>query len=250
MTMRETTSLLPLADRDLWPAGLKRSWRDKLQVLAFGAIQWPWLLRSLSGGSRAAKAELCARLDLPVNALPHLGSWKADTGFLALIVDHIEQQRPRHVVELGAGASSLVIGRALEIFGQGRLTSFDQHADFVHATRDWLADNCVTADLYVAPLRQAPEPWRGIWYDLDGHLPERIDLLVIDGPPWTVHPCIRGAAETLFDRMPVGGTVLLDDGARPGERRVAARWRERWPNFRFDLVQAGTKGTLIGTRRA
>ena len=75
-----------------------------------------------------------------------------------------------------------------------------------------------------------------------------LDLLLIDGPPWTIHPYVRGAAETLFDRLPVGGVVMLDDGARPGERVVAQRWRKRWPNFRFDLVNRGTKGTLIGQR--
>ena len=80
------------------------------------------------------------------------------------------------------------------------------------------------------------------------HLPERIDLLIIDGPPWAIHPFVRGAAETLFDRIPVGGTVLLDDAARPGERVVARRWRKRWPGFRFELDTRGTKGTLVGVR--
>jgi hypothetical protein len=72
---------------------------------------------------------------------------------------------------------------------------------------------------------------------------------VIDGPPWTIHPYVRGAAESLFDRIAPGGVVMLDDGARPGERVVAARWRRRWPNFDFRLENSGTKGTLIGVRR-
>jgi hypothetical protein len=42
---------------------------------------------------------------------------------------------------------------------------------------------------------------------------------------------------------------MLDDAARPGERLVARRWRKRWPDFDFKLVNAGTKGTLIGRRR-
>jgi hypothetical protein len=46
----------------------------------------------------------------------------------------------------------------------------------------------------------------------------------------------------------VGGTVMLDDAARPGERLVARRWRKRWPNFTFRLDKSGSKGTLIGTR--
>ncbi len=247
MTSRETTSLLPLGNADLWQAGLHRKLSDRLFTIAFGAIQWPWLARSLSGGSRDAKARLMAELDIPADALPNLGSWKADTGYLSFIVDHVRQAQPQTVVELGAGASSLVVAKALQRYGGGRLFSVDQHASFVAATLQWLRENGVDADLRAVPLAPAPGGWPGFWYD-HGTLPERIDLLLIDGPPWTIHPYVRGAAETLFDRLPVGGTVMLDDGARPGERVVAARWRRRWPDFRFELVNRGTKGTLIGTR--
>ena len=247
MTSREMTPLLPLADEAAWPAGVRRSALDVVHVIAFAVAGWPWLLRSLSGGTRQAKRALLARLDLAPDALPHLGSWKADTGFLHLIVDHIEQQRPQTVVELGAGASSLVVGRALERNGGGRLISCDQHAGFVEATRAWLRENGVDADLRVAPLHPSPGGWPGVWYD-HGPLPPRIDLLLVDGPPWSIHPCVRGAAESLFDRIPVGGTVMLDDAARPGERIVARKWRKRWPGFDFRLVHAGTKGTLVGTR--
>ncbi|MBA17808.1 MAG: hypothetical protein CMN73_15890 [Sphingomonas sp.] len=247
MTSREATQYLPRSDAESWPEDVRRSPADIAHLIAFGAIGWPWLLRSLSGGSKAEKARLLDRLDLPADALPNLGSWKADTGFLHLIVDHIFEHRPENVVELGAGASSLIIARALQKAGNGLLTSCDQHADFVEATRKWLNENGVEADLKATPLGRPPGDWPGIWYD-HGPLPSQIDLLVIDGPPWTIHPYVRGAAESLFDRIPVGGTILLDDGARPGERVIARRWRKRWPNFEFRLVHAGTKGTLIGTR--
>lgn len=247
MTSREMTGFLPLADDGLWPDGMKRSLTDVAHIIAFGAVQWPWLLRSLSGGSREAKDALIRRLDLAPDALPHLGSWKADTGFLTLMVDHIEQHRPQTVLELGAGASSLVVGRALQKFGGGRLISCDQHAGFVEATREWLRDNGVETEMRATPFRPSPGGWPGVWYD-HGALPQQIDLLLIDGPPWTIHPLVRGAADSLFDRIPVGGTVMLDDAARPGERVVARIWRKKWPGFEFRLLHAGTKGTLIGTR--
>lgn len=247
MTSREITSFLPLADDGAWPEDARRSFSDVLHVMAFGAIGWPWLLRSLSGGTKAEKRRLLERLELAHDALPYLGSWKADTGFLHLIVDHIEAKRPQTIVEFGAGATSLIIARALQRIGGGRQISCDQHAGFVSATRDWLRDNGVDAELRTTPLKPAPAGWPGVWYD-HGPLPSEIDLLVIDGPPWAIHPYVRGAADTLFDRIPVGGTVLLDDAARPGERVVARKWRKRWPNFEFRLVHAGTKGTLIGTR--
>ena len=231
MTSRETTGLLP---RD--GSARRRTPVDWAWQLGLGAITWPWLLRSLRGGSRAAKRALLDRLDLPVDALPNLGSWKADTGLLTLIVDHIEAHRPRTVVEFGSGATSLIIARALQLHGGGRLHSYDQHAPFVAATADWLAGHGLDADMRHAPLEKAAPGWPGLWYDAPA-LPPAIDLLVIDGPPWTIHPLTRGSAESLFPRLATGGTVLLDDAARPGERIVARRWRRRWPDFDFRLTR-------------
>ncbi len=186
------------------------------------------------------------RLSLPHDALPHLGSWKADTWFLWRIVNAIERLRPRDVVELGCGASSLVIAKALDQNGGGRLTSFDQHADFVESTARWLAGYELNASLRHAPIVENPTSWSHCWYDLPG-VPAEIDLLVIDGPPWSMNPFIRGNAEVLFDRIRPGGMVLLDDAARPGERVVAARWKRDWPQFRWQLLP-GAKGTLVGER--
>lgn len=246
MTTREATSLLALGDTPV-VGSTGRSLADWAALLAFGAIQWPWLLRSLHGGRLADKHALLDRLDLPHDALPYLGSWKADTGLLTLVTDHILEHKPQLVVEFGAGASTLVLARALQKAGGGRLISFDQHEDFVGATRDWLADHGLKADLRAVPLRPS-EDWPGLWYD-HGPLPRGIDLMLIDGPPWSIHPLTRGGAATLFDHVSPGGTVMLDDGARPGERFVARRWRREHPDFEFELAKTGTKGTLIGRRR-
>ncbi|HZG07703.1 MAG TPA: class I SAM-dependent methyltransferase [Allosphingosinicella sp.] len=246
MTSREATSLLPRlrGTRIVGKAG--RSWRDWAALLAIGIIQWPWLLRSLNGGSKEDRHALLDRLELPRDALPNLGSWKADVGLLRLVSEHIAEHQPKIMVEFGAGASTLVAARALQRAGGGRLFSFEQHEDFVEATRQWLAQYGLEAEIRAAPLMPSAD-WPGLWYD-HGPVPECIDLLVVDGPPWTIHPLTRGAADSLFDRIAVGGTVMLDDAARPGERMVARHWRRRWPNFEFRLVNSGSKGTLVGTR--
>ena len=246
MTSRELTGFLSLAEQE--DDAARRRLSDLAWRLGFGAISWPWLLASLSGGRKADKRALLDELGLPHDALPHLGSWKADVGFLRHIVREIARLRPAHVVELGAGASTLIAARALALHGSGKLTSFDQHGGFVEATRKWLADHGLMADLRHAPLASESKDWPGRWYSLDS-LPERIDLLIIDGPPWSVHPLVRGAADSLFARLAPDAVVLLDDAARPGERIVARRWRQRWPHIDFRLAHDGTKGTLIGRKR-
>ena len=247
MTSRETTGFLPKAhDAENW-FRTHRSLRDRLTLYAFGPINAPWLLKSLYGGSKKGKRALLERLGLPENALPNLGSWKADVGLLNMVVDHILAEKPKMVVEFGAGASTLIVARALQLAGGGTHIAFDQHPDFVEATREWLAQHSLTADLRAVPLAPAPPGWDGLWYD-HGLLPDEIDFMLIDGPPWTIHPFTRGSAGTLFDRIAVGGTMMLDDGARPGERIIARRWKKLWPNIDFRLLKGGTKGTLVGKR--
>jgi predicted O-methyltransferase YrrM len=214
---------------------------------AIGVIQWPWLLRSLYGGTKSQKQALLRRVDLPPDALPYLGSWKADTYFLHRIVDTIASLRPAVVVELGSGASSLIIAKALALNGGGRLVSYDQHAPFVGCMEQWLAEHGLSAEFRHAPLSIPDPKWGADWYRL-AELPASIDLLVVDGPPWSVHPFIRGAAEKLFPLLSSRGVILLDDAARPGERIVAARWRREWKEFAFELEPGGTKGMLRGTR--
>lgn len=247
MTLREATGILPRAEK-IGPSVLRKSLSDWAHILYYGIVGAPRLILSLSGGPRRARRALLERLRLPADALPNLGSWKADAGFLSLIVDEIETRRPVTVVEFGAGATSLVAARALKMNGDGRLVSFDQYADYIEATRRWLNEHDLSADLRHAPLTATVSGWPGRWYD-HGPLPDRIDLLIVDGPNWAVHPFARGAAERLFSRIPPGGAIMLDDGARPGERVIAQRWKKRWPNFDFTLLKAGAKGTLIGRRR-
>lgn len=220
---------------------------ERLFQLSFGAVQWPWLLRSLYGGTQHAKQALLDRLALDSGALPHLGSWKADTYLLHRVVDVIEEAKPASVVELGSGATSLVIARALAKNGHGRLRSYDQHLPFVEEMGKWLSEHDLSAEFHHAPLSQRSERWPGLWYSLS-HLPAEIDLLVIDGPPWTVHPFARGIAECLFDRLSPGGVVMLDDAARPGERYIARRWRRDWPDFDFTFEADGSKGLLVGRK--
>jgi len=246
MTTRETTPFLPRAG-DPPAGGARKGLRDWAAVLTFGVVTWPWLLKSLDGGKLAEKHALLDRLGLPADALPNLGSWKADTGLLSLLVDHILAERPKLVVEFGTGASTLILAAALKQAGGGQLISFEQHADFVEATRNWLGEHGLEADVRAVPLRKAPAGWPGLWYD-HGPLPTGIDLMVIDGPPWTIHPMTRGAAAVLFDNIAPGGTIMLDDAARPGERLVARRWKRARHDFNFRLWKGGSKGTLIGVK--
>jgi predicted O-methyltransferase YrrM len=224
-----------------------RAWSDAALMILFGGIGWPWLLRSLGSGDPRARAELTAITGLEDAAFGALGSWRADADLLLLLAELVRDARPATVVEVGGGISTLVIAQMLSRSGGGRLLSIDGDARFAAETRRKLSSYGLSAEVRAVPLVR-PRQGVGRWYD-HGPLPDAIDLLVVDGPPWFLHPMGRGNADVLFARIVPGGSVVLDDAARPGERLVAARWSSGWPEFDWRFV-ANTAGTLIGTRRA
>ena len=109
----------------------------------------------------------------------------------------------------------VVAARALQLFGGGKIVSFDQHAEFAQTTQGWIRENNMDAEIRHAPLGAPPAGWPGHWYQLSD-VPNEIDLLIVDGPPWAIHPHVRGAASSLFSHIRPGGRVLLDVGQRHG----------------------------------
>lgn len=83
MTSRELTGLLSLSEGDA-TLPLSQKVNDWAWRLTFGFIGWPWLLKSLHGGSKADKRALMNALGLAPDSLPHLGSWKLTRGSCAI----------------------------------------------------------------------------------------------------------------------------------------------------------------------
>jgi predicted O-methyltransferase YrrM len=167
----------------------------------------------------------------PRAALPPTRGWAACPDLLLAIAQEIDARRPRLVVECGSGASTVIAGLALRRAGAGRLVSFEHDASYAAQTREWLRAHDLDGicEVIVAPL--APVDARGeriSWYDaapLDAALTEPIDLLVIDGPPGRPGELARYPALPLLgSRLAKGARVLLDDGDRPEERAIGARW--------------------------
>lgn len=165
---------------------------------------------------------------------------------------------PRSVLEFGSGRSSLVIARALSAVGGGRLTSVENAPEF---GRDaWaLAERIpgVDAQLVVSPVRVTLTPggpFNG-YVDAAPALLARApyDLVLIDGPSgplgrdWTMFAAIR--------HLNPGALIIVDDMARPGERRAVERWLRRWPGLSVALDRPETtRGATVlrfdGARRA
>lgn len=225
-------------------------WGRWLGAAVRGPEAWQ-ALRDARRERAAARRELLALTRLTDAQVPPDGGWVAGADFLLLLAREVLNRKPQLVVEFGSGVSSVIIARCLQLNGSGRFLSFDHDPGFAELTRRRLRRAGVAGQVRAAPLRPGANGYGGSWYD-HGELPDRIDLLVIDGPPaWREAEAeSRGsAAPAAFPKLAPGGAVLLDDAARPGERRVAERWRHDYPELRFDWIDTH-KGVLVATRSA
>jgi predicted O-methyltransferase YrrM len=187
----------------------------------------------------AARYALAA---LPGPYLPW-GSGALRPAGLATVCNDIVLNGRRRVVELGSGVSTVILARLLHQRPPRDgfvLAAVEHDVGWAEWVTDQLDREGIGAGVSVvqAPLVPHPRAEPGLsWYDeaalieglrtaLQG---DRIDLLLIDGPP--AHAAGMGLARypalpVLLDRLAPGATVVLDDAERAGEREVLRRWAD------------------------
>lgn len=156
------------------------------------------------------------------------------TGEEAVFLFHlIRRQRPKLIMELGSGSSTVLFAAALRANGSGRVISIEHDAAHVKHTRALLeqAELSDRVQLISAPLSDLGLNGRTFqWYDLGSHLKtlgDKIDLLFVDGPPGKVQSLSRfPALPMLLPYLSPRATVVVDDGAREDEVKMVELWRE------------------------
>ena len=180
--------------------------------------------------------------------LPAMRGFAIAPDFALLLTELIADERPELVVETGSGVSTLVIAYGLEKLGRGRVIALDHDAGYAAATRAELERHGLSGYATVVhaplePLEIDGEHHR--WYAraaLAGLPP--IDLVVDDGPPRYLGDMLRYASlPELASRLAPRGVFVLDVIADE-ERAILARWAQRLPEFRQQLLDT-RKGNAI-----
>jgi predicted O-methyltransferase YrrM len=202
----------------------------------------------------AAAAAAFSVMDMPFP--PALGGhWALGWDGAVILAREIAVAKPGAVVELGAGASSLVIGHQLRRAGRGHLYTLEHDAAFADVTRRQVSafglDPWVTVlDAPLEDLELDGDRYR--WYRVPDAVRdlERIDVVVVDGPPQRTDP--EGmprypALPVLGGKLGPGALVFIDDARRDGERRMLARWLETRPDWSVRTLKT-RHGTVLLTR--
>jgi predicted O-methyltransferase YrrM len=179
----------------------------------------------------------------PDHAFPPFHKATINPDFAHRLVDEIFRHDEPVVVELGSGVSTVLAALAVKRKGAGRVVSYEAETRYHGLTSDLLKRNGVgdLVELHFAPLKAESlngEEWP--WYDLpDGTLPEKIDVLLVDGPPRETRKDARyPAVPLLYERLRKGSIVYLDDGRREDENRVFERWQREFTNFEREYFES------------
>lgn len=183
------------------------------------------------------------------NALPPYTGWSASPELCADLLDLITEHKPQTIVECGGGASSVVVGYALERNRNGRLISLDHMEDYAEVTRRRIGRHKLSdwVEIRVAPLTDITlEAGTRQWYDravLDDL--STIDMLIIDGPPEQTQSQARyPALPVLADRLSDTALVVLDDAYRDDEQAILDRWQAHNPEWTLEMRES-PHGTAI-----
>ena len=182
-------------------------------------------------------------LDVPF-PLP-LGGWALNYDAAAVLAREVVLAGPETVVELGAGASSLVIGLQLRRAGRGHLHTFDHDAGFANTTRSYveamgLGPWITVHDTPLARQRFGDEDF--LWYTMPPEVAalDRVDFLVVDGPPLAIdregmprYPALPAFAGQLGP----GSIVFVDDALRDAETRMLQRWATEEPGMAQQVLR-------------
>ena len=228
------------------------AYRHAMSNLSSVAAQLDRAVASAYTQSEAlASVVATTRLEFP---LPPTRGWAASPDFLNHLCQIIMTRRPSLVVEASSGVSTLVVAACLRRLGRGRVISLEHDAAYAEASRQLIRlhqlDNVATiADAPLARFRLDSGTW--LWYDTSA-LPsaQKIDVLVVDGPPWHVQPFARyPALPVLYDRLAPDCAIVLHDGDREEERTIVERWTREFPDLNAQYLEF-EKGAYAITRRA
>lgn len=185
--------------------------------------------------------------------LPPMRGWAISPDFGILLINEILKHKPRLVLELGSGVSTLLAGYCLEKTASGKLVSYDHDLKYSKQTRTTMTDHALDhlTEIIHAPLTKlALDRGEWDWYDTARMGQDsKIDLLVIDGPPGQIQKISRyPALPVLHEQLADNAVILLDDAARTDESSIVDMWTQEFPEFEYEYRSA-EKGASVLRRK-
>lgn len=180
-----------------------------------------------------------------------LGGPSIDGHHARVLLQKVLELKPRVILELGSGTSTVLISKAMQRIGieEYEHIAVDHIKYFLELTRENVSLNGLVDKVRFehCPLVKMSSD-QGEWYSRIPEIIEgKVELLIVDGPPAyeegkesSRYPALPQVYPYLADRC----VVILDDANRLGERAVLDKWRKQYPEFEIERVKGG-KGVVL-----
>jgi predicted O-methyltransferase YrrM len=184
--------------------------------------------------------------------MPFGGGWALTADAAVVLAREIALNRPRTIVELGSGVSTVLIGRMLKQAGVGQLFSLDHDPSWAEETRrhiqaSGLQDHVVVLDAPLARQQFGGKDFN--WYQVPEQLRQAgsIDLIIVDGPPQNLDPSGMPrypALPAFLAQLSPQAMIYVDDAKRPQEQAMIKRWLQENPGFKSRMLET-VPGTCL-----
>ena len=185
----------------------------------------------------------------PEGLRPLLGGWALTPSGMLDIAQAISREAPNVVVECGSGTSTMWIALALRDSGGGHVYALEHEPAFAAETRrqllsQGLAEYATVVDAPIVEQNGSNEVVE--WYDVSGiGEVDRIDVLVVDGPPEALGGIRKYAIEILYERFADGTHVFADDVNRDAERTMITNWINEFPSLQPRVSSTPVQSHLV-----
>jgi hypothetical protein len=180
-----------------------------------------------------------------------LGLWALDGTTINFLWKRLQHDRPKIILECGAGVSSLILAKYAASYGSGRsdaptIFSLEQDLQIKKAVESRLEEYGLGGYVQIvfAPISASAS------YEVDAEEfskqlgSRKADWLLIDGPAGP-KGCRKWTLPLLAKFCRSGARWYLDDAFREGELRILREW-QHWPGFAVEGIYPIGKGLGTG----
>lgn len=168
-----------------------------------------------------------------------LTSWSVSPNLILHILNEIEINDRKRIIEFGSGASTIYIAKLLKLkFPDSQFISVESDQAWADKIYAQLKQLHLTdyVDIVVAKKNSVPKEYslkdQNAWYDTEVLMSKLatfndIDLILVDGPPASFSSYSRySAIPFLNTKLHSNFAVFIDDTNRKEEKEIAQRWKK------------------------
>ena len=155
------------------------------------------------------------------------GKWSISRATAEELIQYVNDARPRHMLELGSGISTLLFASYAKRYG-ATLVSLEHHPRYYRQTKRWLQRFGLDEFVNLHYVRLNPHEATYRWTHEGAY-----DFVFIDGPPERFGR--GGTLPSVQGYLHKHAEVWLHDGFRKHETECVAAWREQYD---FDAVRS------------